>query len=195
MIKLSYKDFLLKIPDQIYLPAEDTFLLKEVLEKENFKNKNTFLEIGAGSGIISLSIYDCFKDITLVDIDKIVIGYLKKLKKEYSLKKLKVIQSDLFSKLVGKKYDVIVFNPPYVPSEDIKVYSTDGGRKGSDIILKFINGLKKHLNKEGTCYLLLSSHNDLKRIYNNILKNHLTYNILDEKNLFFEKLIVLKISE
>lgn len=195
MIKLPYKDYLLKIPDGVYLPSEDTYLLKEALEKENLKDKLTFLEVGSGSGIISLSVYNYFKKLTLIDIDKVVIEYLKDLKKEYTLKKIKIIRSDLFAGIKDEKFDVIVFNPPYVPSEKFETFSTDGGKDGCEVILKFIDQLKSHLNEKGVCYLLLSSHNNLKKIYTNVLKNHLTYNILQEKNMFFEKLIVLKISE
>jgi release factor glutamine methyltransferase len=90
---------------------------------------------------------------------------------------------------------VIVFNPPYVPSEEIIDFSTDGGKKGSEIILKFLNGLKKHLNKKGVCYLLISSHNNLSKIKKEIKQNNLKYKIINEKNIFFEKLNVLKISE
>lgn len=195
MIKLSFKEYLLNIPQNVYLPSEDTYLLIETLEKENFKNKKSFLEVGPGSGIISLSVYNNFKKLTLVDIDKIVIDYLKDLKKEYSLEKITILQSDLFTEIKDKKFDVIVFNPPYVPSEKIEVFSTDGGKDGCEVILKFIKKLKNHLNKEGVCYLLVSSHNNLKKIYNEILKNQLTYNILQEKNIFFEKLIILKICD
>jgi len=195
MIKLSYKDYLLEIPKGIYLPSDDTYLLLEVLKKESFLEKNVFLEIGPGSGILSLSLYDYFENLYLVDIDLKVVNYLLNLKKKYSLNKINIAQSDLFKKLNSKKFDVIVFNPPYVPSENIEEFSTDGGKDGSEIIYEFLKDLKNHLKKDGVCYLLVSSNNNLKKIYDIILKSHLTYNILKEKNIFFEKLMILKICD
>ncbi len=195
MFQIKYKDYDLDLPEGIYLPSDDTYLLIETLKKESFKFKNCFLEVGPGSGVITFEFYNLFNNLTVLDIDIKVINYLNKIKKKYVLEKLEIIQSDLFSKIKNKKFDVIVFNPPYVPSETIDVFSTDGGKEGSEIIFKFINDLKSFLNKEGVCYLLVTSHNNLKKIYQIILKNNLKYEIINQKNIFFEKLIILKISE
>lgn len=195
MVKISFKDYLLEIPKGIYLPSEDTYLFLDTLKKESFNKRSSFLEMGPGSGILSLSLYGFFENLCLCDIDLKVVNYLEDLKKKYSLNKMTIIQSNLFSNLKNKKFDVIIFNPPYVPSEKIEVFSTDGGKKGSEIIFNFLENIKFYLKKKGVCYLLVSSHNDLKKIYNIILKNHLTYNILSEKKLFFEKLLILKICE
>ena len=195
MVLINYKDYLLDVPSNIYYPSDDTYLLLDTLKSELTYTDKCFLEIGPGSGIITLASYDFFKKLTVVDIDVNVVNYIKKIKDEFSLTKLTIKKSDLFKEIENKTFDVIVFNPPYVPSEQIEVFSTDGGKKGSEIILKFIVSLKKHLTKNGVCYLLVSSHNNLKKIYSEILKNKLSYKILIEKNIFFEKLIILKISD
>ena len=97
MVQFNYKDFLLNLSKEVYPPLEDTFLMLDSLEKEFVKSDKSFLEIGSGSGIISLKASPFFKKIISVDIDENVINHLKLLKEKYSLKNQTIIQSDLFS--------------------------------------------------------------------------------------------------
>jgi len=201
MIKLNYKEYCLEVPDTVYLPSDDSYLFLDVILEDN-KSKmiNSALEIGAGSGYVSLGIYNLVNKIILTDINPIVINYLNKLKEKYNLNKIEVISSDLLKNIPKSiVFDVIIFNPPYVPSEKVPLsteldkLSTDGGQFGRKIIIRFLADLRKHLAKDGCCYLLISSFNNPHYLYKQILKNNLTYKILKERNIFFEKLIVLKI--
>jgi release factor glutamine methyltransferase len=196
MVKLTYKNYVLDIPRDVYEPSEDTTFFLNVL-KEKLKNKiyKDVLEIGVGNLFLSLEVYDHSNQLYALDIDSKVINYVESIKKKYNLNKLKIYKSDLFEKILYKKFDLILFNPPYVPSESIKFYSTDGGKDGSEIIYKFINSLYNHLKDKGVCYLLVTSNNNLNNLYKQIIKNHLSYKILKEENLFFEKLIILEIKK
>jgi len=193
MVELFYKNYVLDIPRDIYYPSDDTYLLIETLEKE-LKNKkiNNVLEIGTGSGLVSLSIYDIVENLTLVDININVINYILDIKQKYNLNKLNIIQSNLFEK-INKKYNLIIFNPPYVPSEEIVDLATDGGKEGSEIINKFLDKLNIFLEDNGVCYLLISSLNNKNKIFKKIKENDLKYEILSSRRLFFEELIILKI--
>jgi len=200
MVKLNYKEYCLDIPNNVYLPSEDTYLLLETIQ-EDIKNKviDSFLEIGVGSGYISLGLYNQVNKMKVTDINPCVIDYIKDLKQKYDLNKLEVIKSNLFKNII-ERFDLIIFNPPYVPSElvpketDIEKLSTDGGSFGRKIILKFLMYLNKYLTENGVCYLLISSFNNPHYVFKQILKNNLNYKVLDEKNIFFEKLIILKIT-
>jgi len=199
MVKLNYKEYCLDIPDNVYLPSDDTYLLLEAIQ-DNIKTKkiDSSLEIGVGSGYITLGIYSQISKATVTDINPIVITYIKKLKNTYNLNKLEIVESNLFKNIVGK-YDLIIFNPPYVPSDkvpksnELEKLATDGGGFGRKIILNFLIDLKKHLSDNGVCYLLISSFNNPHYMFKQILKNNLNYKVLREKNIFFEKLIILKI--
>jgi release factor glutamine methyltransferase len=198
MIKLNFKEYCLSIPDEVYLPSDDTYRFFEAIQ-EDLKNKklNSSLEIGAGSGYISLGLYNQIADLTLTDINPIVIDYLITLKNGYSLNKMKITKSNLF-KNIKEEFDLIIFNPPYVPSDSLpkkgKVdgLATDGGAYGRVVILRFLKDLKKHLSENGVCYLLISSFNGPHYLFKYILKNNLSYKVLKEKNMFFEKLIILR---
>jgi len=94
----------------MYSPAEDSFFLAECsrnyLEKKNKKIK--ILDLGAGKGI---QIETCkklgFKNLTASDADKEAVSFLKN-------KGFNAIKSNLFSN-IKEKYDLIIFNPPYLP--------------------------------------------------------------------------------
>ena len=145
----------------IYQPAEDSYLLTNILKKELPKliKKNPdlkFLEIGAGSGIHLLTAEKLSvkkENIFSSDIDESSVKHCNSL--GYNC-----IKSNLFENIIGK-YDLVIFNPPYLP-EDIEEpvdskTATTGGKKGDEIILKFLEQAKDYLNENAKIFLLASS--------------------------------------
>src|SRR5210317_1720614 len=95
---------------EYYLPEEDSRLMKEVLAEElDGKEVTNSLEIGVGSGFVSLEIMKHSKSHLACDINPHAIEEAKQ-------QGIKVIKSDLFQNIKGK-FELIVFNPPYLPSE------------------------------------------------------------------------------
>jgi len=170
---------------EIYQPAEDSYLLsenlKKFLPKLLKKNSNAkFLEIGCGSGIqLQTALESGIKkqNIFSVDINKKAVQHCKKLD-------FNCIQSNLFEKVSGK-YSVIVFNPPYLPEDKNEPkdsqLATTGGKKGSEIINKFLKQAKNYLEKGGKIFLITSSLT--KRIKWGPWKKTL----LTKRKLFFEE--------
>jgi len=169
----------------MYHPAEDSFLLAEVVRSYT-KQGMKVLDMGTGSGIqAKTAIKSGAKDVLAVDIDPLVI---KKLKRELS-----PIQSDLFSKVKGK-FDLIIFNPPYLPADKHdKGLDTTAGKKGYELIIKFLKQAKSHLSKDGTILLLISSLSKPSVILKEARKHYRTRKVA-EKKIFFEKLYVYKLS-
>ncbi|MBS3071142.1 MAG: hypothetical protein A2639_00465 [Candidatus Staskawiczbacteria bacterium RIFCSPHIGHO2_01_FULL_34_27] len=179
----------------IYIPSEDSFLLSKVLEeklllllKKNPKLK--FLEIGVGSGVqLKTAKKLHVKNIFGVDINPKAVNECKKLGFD-------VIKSDLLSNVKGK-YDLIIFNPPYLPiyNKEPKSsrISTTGGKKGDEIILRFLKKLKNHLTKNGKAFLVLSSLTPKSKINLELKKQNFKKKIVSKENLFFENLFVLEI--
>jgi release factor glutamine methyltransferase len=89
------------------------------------------------------------------------------------------------------KFDLIIFNPPYLPQElkkrDIRL---EGGKKGYEVIEKFLNKVYNYLKKDGNILLLFSSFTGKKKVNNLILKNKLKFIELEKKHIFFEDLYV-----
>lgn len=174
---------------EIYLPSEDSFLLSEFVKKEIEKNKPIkVLDMGSGSGIqaeacISAGIAE--KDLTLADINKKAISHLK-----LKFPRSKIILSDLFSKIPGyAKFDLILFNPPYLPDSKFdKQPDTSGGKKGSSVINEFLERAKLYLNKNGKILLITSN------LTKNINWQNYNRELLGKKRIFFEELYVWELS-
>lgn len=160
----------------------------------NINNNNNsiknikILDMGSGSGIQAQTCKNLgFKNILTADINKEAVILLKK-------QGFKSIKSNLFSKLKKNKFDIIIFNPPYLPDDknepkDSKL-ATTAGKKGYEIIIKFIKQAKYHLKENGKILLLFSSLSKPSIIIKTAKK--LGYNIkkINKKLIFFETLYV-----
>lgn len=173
----------------IYSPREDSFLLEREVRK-CVKDKS-FLDMGAGSGIQGKAAISAgAKKVVFGDINEEAVSNLKK-------EKLNAIKSNLFSKIKGK-FDIISFNPPYLPEDKREdkesKLTTTGGKKGDEIILRFLKNAKSHLKKEGIILLIVSSLTPKTRILTLLKKQKLQHHVLSSEKLFFEALEVWKIS-
>ena len=175
----------------VYSPQEDSYLLSKAIKEYilHLKNKDiTVLDMGSGSGIQAQTCLDSGikkENILAADIDKEAIKVIKK-------KNIRVIHSNLFEK-IKSKFDLITFNPPYLPEHKYdKAKDTTGGKKGYETVLRFLKSAKLHLNKKGVIFLLFSSLSDSNFILEYALKQGYKAKKLSEESLFFEKLYVYK---
>ncbi|NCN52154.1 methyltransferase [archaeon] len=169
----------------IYEPAEDSELILEVL-KERIKNKSfEIFEVGVGSGYVleGLRKYG-FTNLSGCDKNPEAVNICKS-------KNLNVFFSNLFSK-VENKFDVIFFNPPYLPENDLEdsesKISTTGGKKGSEILNKFLKEVENYLTPNGRVFVLTSS------LTKGIKWPESRKTIVGRKKLFFEELFVWELA-
>ncbi len=179
------------MPEHFYQPEEDSYLISECVKDyiKKLKDKNIkILDLGTGSGFQTKSLIDLGikkENIAASDINPYALKEAKNLK-------VKTIKSNLFDK-IKDKYGLIVFNPPYLPENKYdKLQDTTGGKKGDEIIIKFIKNLKQHLKGNGVCFLLTSTltPNNWKK---EVKKQRLKIKKIGEKKLFMEKLFVWEI--
>lgn len=146
----------------IYQPAEDSFLMSQILKEKlpELLKKNPdlkFLEIGTGSGIhletaknIGIKKENIFSsDINLKSVSHCqLLGF-------------RCIHSNLFDKIPKQKFDLIIFNPPYLPEDsrepDDSKLATTAGKKGNEIIIDFLKQAKGYLERDGKIFLITST--------------------------------------
>ncbi|MBI2499625.1 methyltransferase [Candidatus Woesearchaeota archaeon] len=177
----------------IYEPSEDSFLLLEFVKK-TVKEGMEVLDMGTGSGIQAEGAIENKGEVLAADINEEAVNYCKK-------KGINTIKSDLFENIKGK-FDLIIFNPPYLPEErdyfGIKMSKEDfnyvndialvGGKHGWETMERFFSKAKNYLKKDGKLLVSFSSlSGDVLKI---IEKYGFKHRKLAEKRIFFESLYV-----
>jgi release factor glutamine methyltransferase len=183
-----YKDFKIEVSEDVYEPLEDTILFAEFLEKRLAEKKyKTVLEIGCGSGLLSIIAAKSAK-VTSVDINPKAVEMTKKNAKLNNVN-LECFVSDLFEN-VESRFDLIIFNSPYLPDKD----NVKGNEMWSDngVISRFIHDCEKFLNDGGEVLLLISSLTGLERIKNEFKNNKFGVKVVERKKIAWEELIILE---
>lgn len=165
----------------IYEPVEDSFLLQRYVKKYA---EGKVLDVGTGSGIQAITALEKTKDVLAVDINPEAVKLLKE-------KGVKAKVSNLFSNVKGK-FSLIIFNPPYLPEDKREpkdsATATTGGKKGYELIEKFLKQAKNFLEKEGKILIVCSSlTGDVEKLFK---KYGYKSKKLEEEKYFFEKIYV-----
>ena len=175
----------------IYEPAEDSLLLKEQI-RQYAKGKKLVLDMGTGTGVQAAEAAEYAQKVIAVDVNPEAVEYCKKLIKKDNLE---FRQSDLFSAIQkDEKFDLIIFNPPYLPldkdePEDSQL-ATTGGKKGYEVIERFISKAKDYMAEDGEILLLFSSLTKTDDVNRILSENGFTFDEIARQKLFFEDIIV-----
>ena len=179
---------------EIYEPAEDSYLLQKEVKKIAH---GRVLDVGTGSGIQALTAAESsrVREIVAVDVNQNSVKKLKEEIQSKKVRKIKVLQSNLFEN-VTSKFNTIIFNPPYLPQdegiEDLALY---GGKKGWEISEQFFHHVSKHLIADGSILFLFSTLTDKDKI-EEIIVNHLFgFKELSSQKIAFEELFVYEITK
>src|SRR5262249_19238283 len=114
-----YKDIRLEIPPEVFHPGFffSTRLLLNYIKQMPLKERS-FLEIGCGSGLISIYAAKKGAKVTATDINTVAIESLKKNSSKNNIE-LSVIESDLFQNIPVRQFDIVAINPPYYKKKPV----------------------------------------------------------------------------
>ena len=186
--------FEIETDDLVYIPSDDTFLLAENLE---IKKGQSVLEIGTGSGLVSMYASLLTDDVTATDINYNALELAEKNFKLNNIGTIKLEFGDLFEPVKDKKFDVILFNTPYLPTDSDDIinddlnYAFDGGLDGRKVIDRFINQVSNHLNDKGIVQIIQSSLSDNDRTLDMFDRNGFVAEIAESEKFFFEEIVLI----
>lgn len=175
-------------PSSVYSPSDDSYLMLTAIAKLPVGGKEV-LDVGTGSGVLGLFCALRGAQVTATDIDESALHQAQKAAGVLGLS-LPLILSDLFSKVQGK-FDLILFNPPYLPSSTVEDRTVDGGRRGMELSNRFLDGLASYLKRDGTGLLLVSTVNQPASLTQ--AHPEFQFSVVARRSLFFEELQVLSV--
>jgi release factor glutamine methyltransferase len=116
----SYKGINVRVMPGVFHPGLffSTKLLIEYISEYDLNDKN-ILELGAGSGLISVYCAKLKANVTASDINPIAVENINQNAKLNSVN-IKVVESDLFDRIETKEFNFIIINPPYFPKNPNK---------------------------------------------------------------------------
>lgn len=154
----------------VLIPRQDTETLVELVIREHPGQGETVLDLCTGSGCIavSLAVLGNYGKIMAADISKEALAVAKKnadrLLEEDKRRKVCFSEGDLFEAVSGKKADILVSNPPYIPSGEIEGLepevrdyepriALDGMEDGLNFYKRIATEGRNYLNQGASVYL------------------------------------------
>nr|WP_303714516.1 HemK2/MTQ2 family protein methyltransferase [Methanoculleus marisnigri] len=177
------------LPDQVYSPAEDSFLLLRAALAE-VRPTDRVLEVGTGSGYVAAGLAGRAAAVVATDINPHAVACAR-------ARGVAAVRTDLFAGLSGL-FDLVLFNPPYLPTlpeeriDDWLEYALDGGPTGRVVIERFVADVGRVLSPFGRILLLVSSLTDLDEVRELFARQGFVSFVVDEEVLEDETLYVLR---
>lgn len=190
-----YKGLRFYIFDDVYEPAEDTFLLADNID---VREDDVVLDMGTGCGILAVLSALKASYVVAVDINPHAIRCAKENAKRNGVSnKIDFICGNLFDPLRDNvRFTLILFNPPYLPSEEEPKtwveHAWSGGVDGRHIIDSFLKALPRYLAYGGRLLMINSSLSNTEKTIEFLGKKGFKVEIIDEVRLFFETIALIR---
>jgi release factor glutamine methyltransferase len=195
--KVFFAEYVFTIFEDVYEPAEDSFLFAENLVAHD---SDSVIDVGTGCGILGVVAAARANRVLAVDINLKAVGCAKENAKLNRVDhKMLFMVGDLFASIrVRKQFDLILFNAPYLPSEEFEgdswlVRAWAGGSSGRRLIDRFIQAAPKYLRPDGRILLMQSTLSDVEETLHSFEETSLRADVIARQDLpFFEAIVLIK---
>ncbi len=173
----------------MYQPNEDSYLILKHIRRYA---KGIVLDMGTGTGLLALEAARLKKVVRVyaLDIDPQAISDCRSM---ISHKKIVFLRSNLFQvfrgdkRYEGLKFDTMIFNPPYLPDDpNLPDKALDGGKKGHELICRFLNQAGRYLKPKTKILLVFSSLTSKLTLENYFRKKGFSFRQIDHQHISFE---------
>lgn len=180
---------------------ETEILVDEILKLDSKKEK--ILDIGIGSGAISIALAYNLKQSNIygVDINKDAINISNKNKEKFFLRNVNFFESDIFSNVKDRDFDIIVSNPPYICENEMKTLEKElyfepqnalyGGKDGLYFYREIIKNANNFLKYNGILAFEIG-YNQKEKILELLKKEKFEIILLKKDFLGFDRIIIAK---
>jgi len=194
--KLFFNDCMFHILEDVYEPAEDTFLLAKNLR---VNRDDSVLDLGTGCGILAILAAKRARAVVAIDINPYAV-YCAKINAKLNGvgRKMNILQGDVFQPVrKDKQFDLVLFNTPYLPSEekDQKTWiekAWAGGLDGRGLIDRFLSDVPEYLEMDGRILLVQSTLSDVDKTLKTFRKVGLKAKITATEKVAFETIVMIE---
>lgn len=190
----TYGNIKLQIPPEVFHPGffTSTQFLLQYLKKLSLSG-NSFLELGAGSGLISIYVAKQDGKVTATDINPIAVEYLR-INRSQNKARINIILSDLFENIPLQQFDIIAINPPYYKKDpqtllDHAWYCGENGEFFFDLFKQ----LPKYIHKNSEVLMVLCDGCEIGMIEDAADQNGFKLSCAQKKQSLIEKNFIYKI--
>jgi release factor glutamine methyltransferase len=165
MVETRVAGFKLQVFPGVFHPRYfgSSSILTRFIDSLPLRGKS-FLEVGCGSGVVSLCAARRGAQVTAVDINPEAVRCTSANAARNELP-VDCRIGDVFSAVESMRFDVIAWNPPYLPGvpQSLPKAAFFGG-DDFEVIRRFAAALKSHLNQDGAAYTIVSADIDVEKI-------------------------------
>ncbi len=190
-VYLTTSDWII-VYNGVYEPAEDTWLLLEIIDRDRVYGK-TVLDMCSGTGVIGVYLlkYMGVERVLFTDIDWVAVLNIAENSSLHRLGyRVAILNTSTGLCVRDKIVDVVVANPPYLPGN--RYVDLEGGSTGLEVVGEVIRCSSRVLVDNGVLYLVFSSLTSAEKVYELLATHGFGINRRLSRHYFFEDIIAVE---
>ncbi len=169
-------------------------LLSETLNESLIQPRARVLDMGTGTGIGAVLAAQWAAKVDAVDINPEAVRCARINALLHTMEDhIVVYEGDLFEPVHGRRYDVVLFNPPYFRGRPNDAFET--AWRSDDVVERFAAALPDHLTPGGYALVVLSSDGDSATFLAAFRRNDLILDVVARQNLISEVLTIYRLQK
>ncbi|WP_372480707.1 HemK2/MTQ2 family protein methyltransferase [Halomicrobium sp. HM KBTZ05] len=176
--------------ETVYQPAEDSDLLARTA-RSHAAPGDRGLDVGTGSGYVAETLAEAGVDVVASDLNPDAC-------REAAARGVAAVRADLLDPFRDDAFDLVTFNPPYLPTEpdkewdDWMEHALSGGKDGRRLVDPFLEAVERVLAPGGRVFLLISSLTGIGDVQRYAHERGLAGEIVADEAHPYERLVVIR---